>query len=203
VRGAKATLKGHLSWNGPPHAVDYPSLAGTVSLHAEKGQFLKVDPGAGRLLGVLSLQSLPRRITLDFRDVFSEGFGFDAIDASGAIDRGILTTQDFRMTGPAAAVSLTGTLDLDRETQNLRVRIVPSVGDNVAVATGLALLNPIVGLGTLVAGRLFKDPLGKLFAYEYDVTGSWSDPKVTKAGEKVLQTKEDGAPAQSPQAPAR
>jgi len=194
VKGAKADLKGHLSWNGPPYSVDYPTLSGNLALHAERGQFLKADPGVGRLLGVLSLQSIPRRISLDFQDVFSDGFAFDRIEATGAIDRGILTIRDFRMAGPAAAVSLTGEVDLAHETQNLRAHIVPVIGDGIAAAAGLALLNPVVGLGTLIAQRLFKDPLGKLFAYEYDVTGTWSDPKVARAGSAALRTTDTGSP---------
>ncbi|MGC5209903.1 AsmA-like C-terminal region-containing protein, partial [Escherichia coli] len=55
------------------------TLAGQVHMDVHSGQFLKVDPGAAKLLGVLNLQALPRRLTLDFRDVFSEGFAFDTV----------------------------------------------------------------------------------------------------------------------------
>ena len=79
VRGGKGTLAGQLSWLGSPLALDYPSLAGEVAMAVDAGQFLKVDPGAARLLGVLNLQALPRRLALDFRDVFQEGFAFDNV----------------------------------------------------------------------------------------------------------------------------
>jgi uncharacterized protein YhdP len=75
-------------------------------------------------------------------------------------------------------VAITGRADLARETQDLTVRVVPTVGDSVAVAAGVALLNPIIGAGALLAQRLFKDPLGQMLAYEYRVTGSWAEPKV-------------------------
>ncbi|MGP1682820.1 MAG: YhdP family protein, partial [Giesbergeria sp.] len=144
------------------------------------GQFLKIEPGIGKLLGILSLQALPRRITLDFRDIFSDGFAFDTITGTAAVANGVLHTQDFAMRGPSAQVAMSGNIDLDRETQSLRVRVVPSLGDSLSVAGGLMLANPIAGVASLLAQRLFKDPLGRVFAYEYAVTGSWVDPKVEK-----------------------
>jgi uncharacterized protein YhdP len=84
------------------------------------------------------------------------------------------------MTGPSAGVTITGTANLASETQDLRVRVVPSIGDSAAVAAGLALVNPVIGLGALVAQRVLKDPIGQMLAFEYQVTGSWDDPKVER-----------------------
>jgi uncharacterized protein (TIGR02099 family) len=180
VAKGTATLAGTVEWAGPVYRIDYGTLTGSLDLKAENGQFVKVQPGVGRLLGVLSLQSLPRRISLDFRDVFSDGFAFDSINGSAKIAQGVATTDNLAMTGPAASVAIAGKADLARETQDLKVRVVPVLGDSVAVAAGVALLNPIVGAGALIAQRLFKDPLGQMFSYEYQVTGSWEDPKVVR-----------------------
>jgi uncharacterized protein YhdP len=78
VRGGSATLKGKIGWNGPPTELDYATLSGEMKLDASKGQFVKLDPGAGKLLGLISLQTLPRRFSLDFGDIFSQGFAFDS-----------------------------------------------------------------------------------------------------------------------------
>jgi uncharacterized protein YhdP len=134
----------------------------------------------GRLLGVLSLQSLPRRVTLDFRDIFSDGFAFDSITGSAKIASGVAVTDDMAMAGPAASVAITGRADLAKETQDLTVRVVPTIGDSIAVAAGVVLLNPIIGAGALLAQRLLRDPLGQMLAYEYRVTGSWAEPKVIR-----------------------
>lgn len=193
VAGGQAKLEGTIGWSGPPYAIDYPSMTGNLSFHADQGRFLRAQPGVARLLGVLSLQSLPRRITLDFRDVFSDGFTFDQINANATITRGgILSTQDFRMTGPQAGVLITGRVDLEHETQDLRVRVVPIVGDSIAAVAALALLNPVVGLGTLIAQRLLKDPLGQVLAHEYTVSGNWAEPKV----DRVLNVDRAPAPSQ-------
>lgn len=180
VRRGSATLEGQLSWNGAPYALDYPSLSGHLSIDARDGQFRKLEPGVGRLLGVISLQSLPRRITLDFHDVFSEGFAFDAIEGSANVSHGILETDDLKIRGPAAQVAMKGSVDLNRETQNLTVRIQPAFGETVA--TGMLLINPVTGIATWAVNKLFGRPLDQIFAYEYGITGSWVDPKVAKLG---------------------
>ena len=121
---------------------------------------------------------LPRRLSLDFRDVFSKGFQFDRIASSLAIERGAMGVKEFHMRGPAADVQMTGQVDLSLETQNLSVRVIPQFGDSASTVVGL--LNPVVGVATLIAGRILKNPLGQMFSYEYTITGTWSDPKVEK-----------------------
>jgi uncharacterized protein YhdP len=177
MRRGIARLQGKLGWAGSPSVVDYPTLTGHLELSAAKGQFLKADPGVAKLLGVLSLQSW---ITLDFRDLFGEGFAYDTVSGTADITKGVLSTQDFVMRGSAAQVSMWGDVDLARETQKLRARVVPSLGDGVSSVAGVLLANPIAGIGVMLAQRLFKDPLGQIFAFEYQVTGSWTDPKVER-----------------------
>ena len=126
VRGGKASATAELAWDGEPATIDYASLSGSLQLHAEDGRFLEIDPGIGKLISLMSLQMLPRRITLDFRDVFSKGFQWDSIDATAQITQGTLETKDFRMSGGAAEVRMNGTVDLAEETQALHVRVVPT-----------------------------------------------------------------------------
>ena len=178
VRGGKARLQGSLAWQGEPAALDYPSLSGRLNLNAEDGQFLEIEPGLGKLVSLMNLQALPRRVTLDFRDVFSKGFSFDRIAASAQIDRGVMKVEEFRMRGSSAEVEMTGETDLTRETQNLKLRVVPSLGGSAA--TAVAIVNPIAGVAAAIAQWVLKNPLGQIFAYDYAVTGSWSDPKIEK-----------------------
>jgi uncharacterized protein YhdP len=181
VKRGTANLDGELSWAGSPHDIDFPSLTGSLKLEVKNGQFLKVEPGAGKLLGLLSLQSLPRRLTLDFRDIFSEGFAFDSVSGSARINRGVARTDDFRLEGPAAKVQMQGETDLDRETQNLKVRVAPQLGQSVSVA-GAFLGGPVVGIAALVAQKLLRDPIDQIAAYEYSITGTWDNPNVVKIG---------------------
>lgn len=180
LRGGEGKLEGDLAWRGSPFAIDYPSLAGKLKLSTSKGQFLKADPGVARLLGVLSLQALPRRITLDFRDVFSEGFAFDSVTGTADVEAGVLTTRDFKMRGVNANVLIEGTADLRQETQNLHVLVVPDVNAGSASLMYALLANPAVGLGAFIAQWVLRDPLSKAFSHEFDVTGKWSDPQVKR-----------------------
>jgi uncharacterized protein YhdP len=181
VRRGSANLTGNLSWNGTPFSIGYPTLAGNLRLDAANGQFVKLEPGVGRLLGVLSLQSLPRRITLDFRDIFSEGFAFDSITGQVAVARGVMDTRDLQIQGPSAKVLMSGTVDLPGETQDLKVRVQPALGDTVAI--GAMIANPVAGAVVWAAQKILKDPIDQAFAFEYAVTGSWDDPKVEKLGQ--------------------
>lgn len=195
VKGGTARLEGKLGWVGSPQTIDYPTLTGTLALSAQKGQFLKAEPGIAKLLGVLSLQSW---ITLDFREMFGEGFAFDALSGHASITKGVMNTEDFTMKGKAAQVSMSGQIDLAHETQKLKVRVVPSIGDSFSSVAGLVLANPIAGLGAMLAQRLLKDPLGQVFAYEYTVTGTWADPKAEPVAREVPA---GSAPATFPPAP--
>ncbi|MCC6379739.1 MAG: TIGR02099 family protein [Burkholderiales bacterium] len=210
VRGAPTTLSGNLEWPGAPSDYDPAVLSGSLKLEVGAGQFLQVDPGIGRLLGVLSLQALPRRITLDFRDVFSEGFAFDRITGDATILKGVMSTQTLQFNGPAANVTIRGEVDLDRETQDLAVRVKPALSATVSAGTaGAAMLllaaNPLVaaavGAGALVAQNMMNNPLDQIFSYDYRITGSWSDPVVERVGSRT-PAPADGAAAPAPESPA-
>jgi uncharacterized protein (TIGR02099 family) len=193
IKGGTAKVEGQLSWAGSPLDFDYPTLAGQLTFDAAKGQFVKLEPGLAKLLGILSLQALPRRISLDFRDVFSDGFAFDSIVGTAKIERGAAHTDNFRMAGPAARVAMSGDVDLVRETQKLRVRVTPHLSESVALA-GALFGGPVVGAAAFLAQKILKDPIEQLATFEYNVTGNWSDPQVAKAERATLTTIIEGTP---------
>jgi uncharacterized protein (TIGR02099 family) len=179
VRGGKGRIEGSIGWIGAPLAIDYPSLSGNLRADIERGQFLKVEPGAGRLLGVLSLQALPRRLVLDFRDVFSEGFAFDFVRGDARIEQGVLFTNNLQMKGVNAAVLMEGSADLAREQQDLKVVVVPEINAGTASLIATAI-NPAIGLGTFLAQFLLRQPLQSATTQQFHITGSWADPQVDK-----------------------
>ena len=194
VKGGTATLQGRLAWAADPMAIDYPSLSGELSLEAENGQVLEVEQGLGKLLSLFKL---------DLSDAFGKGFAFSRITGSGKIERGVVRTQDVRVRGSSADIFMQGESDLARETQSLRLRVVPSLSDGVSSVAGF-FAGPVVGLVSLLAQRLLKNPLGQIFAYEYTVIGTWSDPKVERVGGAQLaapQAEDESAPTAAP-APA-
>jgi uncharacterized protein (TIGR02099 family) len=183
VRKGKGKVEGQVAWLGSPLTVDYPSMSGSFNVNVETGQFLKADPGIAKLLGVLSLQSLPRRLTLDFRDLFSEGFAFDYFRGDVAIVQGIARTTNLQMKGVAAAVLMEGQADIAKETQNLRVVVVPEI--NAGSASLLAsIVNPVVGLSTFLAQLVLRGPLVNAATREFTIDGTWLEPRVTQVERK-------------------
>jgi len=199
LRRGKGQLAGDVSWSGLPYSLDIPSLSGQIQMNVEDGQFLKKDPGAAKLLGVLSLQMLPRMLKLDFHDVFSEGLAFDGITANALIARGVLRTENLKMHGVAATVLMDGTADIAHESTNLHVVVIPEFNLGTGpLVYGLAV-NPVIGLGSFLAQLFLRAPVMKALTYHMQVTGPWKSPSVVKLSNESLPaaTASKAAPAPS------
>ncbi len=197
VRRGRGQMEGMVSWVGSPMALDYPSLTGNFHVNVENGQFLKAEPGLGKLLSVLSLQSLPRRLTLDFRDVFSQGFAFDFVRGDISIEQGIAATNNLQMKGVNAAVLMEGKADLARETQDLKVVVVPEINAGTASLVATAI-NPAIGLGTFLAQMFLREPLMKAATQEFHVNGTWADPHVARVERNATASAGGTAPLPEP-----
>lgn len=189
VRGGRGKFEGQVAWIGSPLSLDYPTLSGAVTANVASGQFLKADPGIAKLLGVLSLQALPRRLTLDFRDVFSEGFAFDFLRGDVKIDQGMAFTNNLQMKGVNAAVLMEGSADIARETQDIKVVVIPEINAGTAALLATAI-NPAVGLGTFLAQMFLRRPLIESATQEFHIDGPWANPKITKVSRSAAPIQE-------------
>ena len=178
LRGGQGSIDGSIQWEGSPLAIDYPSLDGELRLDINQGAFLRIDPGPARLIAVLNMQALPRLLSGQLREVFGQGFAFDEIDGEVRIERGVARTDDLTMRGPQAQVVLRGEADLAAETQALRVQVVPEVDAGLASIAVGAMINPLLGVGSLLAQYVLRKPLQEALGMEIDITGSWADPTV-------------------------
>jgi uncharacterized protein (TIGR02099 family) len=177
IRETPGTIKGELAWDGAPTDFRVRALRGQLALDLESGRFLKAEPGLAKLISVLNLQSLPKRMTLDFRDIFSEGFSFERVRGDVLLNQGQAETKNLRIVGVQASVFIEGTANLTTETQNIRVLVLPELNAGLA-SLGYALINPAIGLGSFLAQFVLRDPLRQILAYEYALTGPWDDPTV-------------------------
>ncbi len=180
LRGGKGKLEGMVSWQGSPLELHYPSLNGHLDVRMGRGQFLKADPGVAKLLGVLSLQALPRRLLLDFRDVFEQGFAFDSALGDVTIVHGMANTRNLQIKGVNALVQLDGSADIARETQKLRAHILPIVDTGNVSLLAAITVHPLVGLTTFAAQWLLQNPLSRASSQEFLIDGSWANPHVTR-----------------------
>ncbi|MDR3098409.1 MAG: DUF3971 domain-containing protein [Paraburkholderia sp.] len=194
IKGGRGTLTGKLAWRGGPTVVDYPTLDGNLALDLRHGEILKIHPGVASLLGVLSLQSLAHFPDMDFRDVIGTGLPFTSVTGTGQIQNGIGRTDDFKIVTAPGRAQMTGTIDVADRTQDLRVHVVPTVSAGAGVIAA-AIINPLFGLGALIADFALLHTVETTFARTYAVTGSWSKPLVER-----LQDDQGKMNAQAPAA---
>lgn len=171
-RGGSAKIGGWLAWNGGPGDFDLPSMSGNLTLDIQEGNLPKIDSGLGKLLALLS--------SLDFRDAVSQGFAFDEIKGDLRIRQGVMSTENLNIDGSAAKISLSGETSLQEKTLRLRARVVPMLGGPVSGAAYF-FAGPQVGVAALLAQKLLKDPVGQIVANKYDISGTWSQPLVSKS----------------------
>ena len=196
LKGGNAKLEGQLSWPGHIYQFQTATLSGDFKVTAANGRFAKIEPGAGKLLGLMSLQSLPRRITLDFRDIFSEGLAFNKIEGDVKIASGIMSTDNFEIKGPAAYITTSGDVSLPTETVNLKMKVAPLVGEGAALGAAV-LLTPLVGAGVYAISKLLEGAL----SYELSVTGQWDNPQseqIKKNAPKAPAAAPAAVPAPAP-----
>ncbi len=186
INKGEATIDGLVTWDDRPSNFDAEDFYGNFALIAKKGSVQKIEPGvAGRLVGLISLQNLPRRLTLDFSDLFEEGLPFDRIQSKETIiNKGILSSSLFEVQGPSADIKMNGSVDFIKETQDMRVTIQPKISDTITA--GALVGGPLAAAVAFVAQKILDDPFNKITTAEYHVTGTWQDPK-----EKIIDTKVD------------
>lgn len=177
VDGGKGKLGAQASWRGGPEAFDPKSVQASISLDARDGRLLELEPGAGRVLGLLGIAQLPRRLTLDFRDFFEKGFAFDHIIGDVRLAQGTARTDNLTIQGPAADIHVHGSADLRTQRFDQTVDVLPKSG-GLLTAVGALAGGPVGAAVGAMANAVLEKPLQGLGAKTYRVTGPWASPKV-------------------------
>ena len=177
IDGSRFEFDLDLSWSGGP-AEDYlSSLDGQVKIDFGSGQLKEVEPGAGRVFGLMSIVALPRRLALDFRDVFQKGLGFDAIKGNFRVVNGTTYTCDLSLNGPAVAIGVVGRAGLVTRDYNQAAIVSANFGSALPVV-GAVVAGPQVAAAMLIFSQIFKKPLDELGQVYYKVGGSWDEPTI-------------------------
>ena len=175
--GGKGTARFDAGWPGSPADFRLDALDGSLVLDARDGRLLEVEPGAGRVLGLLSLAELPRRLTLDFSDFFSRGFAFNHIGGTLRFNAGMARSEGLVIDGPAAAITIHGAANLRMQSFDQTIEVRPKAG-NLLTAVGAIAGGPVGAAIGAAANAVLRKPLGQLGARTYRVTGPWKEPKV-------------------------
>ncbi len=178
IEEGKGRIHFSARWRGSPMSFSRDKAVGSMALRIEDGRLVDIEPGAGRIFGLVNLRALPRRLSLDFSDLFDKGFTFDSVKGNFNFARGIATTRDLKIKGPAAKVEVEGKIDLMARTYDQVVTVMPEVSSGLPVA-GAVVGGVGVGAAILLAEQLFKPEIEKATRVRYSVKGSWDDPEVT------------------------
>ncbi len=184
MRRGETDIQLKAEWAGSPMDFALEKMNGKLIIEVSKGQILAVEPSAGRLFGLLSLQTLPRRLSLDFSDLLGKGLAFDRIEGNFTISRGNAYTNDLRLIGPAANLAISGRAGLAQQDYDQLLTITPQIADTLPVAS--ALLGPLgMGVGAVLylAGNMFEsinNSIDKMLSYQYSIIGPWQNPTIER-----------------------
>jgi uncharacterized protein (TIGR02099 family) len=169
------------SWAGAPYGFALDRVNGTMDVSVGQGRFLDVDPGAGRIFGLLSLRELPRRLTLDFRDLFQSGMSFDRIEGRFQLADGNAWTEGLTVRSPAADILIIGRTGLASRDYDQQVMVSPHVTGVLPVIGGLAAGPVGAAAGFLAQGMAQSaDDIERSSRVHYSVVGSWEKPVVAR-----------------------
>jgi uncharacterized protein YhdP len=194
MQGGQTVVHFDAWWQGPPAAFALASLNGEMDISVIQGNILTANPGAGRMLGLLSLTELPRRLAMDYRDVFDEGFAFDEARGTMRLENGTSHTDDLTLSSTAAEIAITGSTNLAEKTFDYELAVRPGVSKTLPVIGAIAG-GPAGAAAGIALQALLRDALGEAAEARYTIRGPWADPLV----EPVAPPPRKNVPEQVPE----
>lgn len=204
--GGKTRAHLDATWPGAPSAMELANMDGKLSIQVTDGSIPEVAPGVGRLFGLVSLVELPRRLTLDFGDVFGKGLAFDSITGDFTLADGNATTGNLAMRGPAAEITIKGRTGLRTKDYDQQALVVPHIGNSLPIV-GAVVAGPIGAAAGFVAQGLLGRGINRVASARYHIGGSWDKPDISLVEKKSLPASaaaaaEEATPATAAPAPA-
>ena len=170
-------------WQASLNQIRLKNLDGHLDLLLKKGNITHLDAdtekkiGLGKLLSILSLQTLPRRLQLDFSDLANTGFTFDVFKGQFNLHDGLLKTSDAVMDGPIAHITMQGALNILERWYDLELQVYPYITASLPVVATIAG-GPLAGVATWAANHVINQGMQKISGYTYKISGPWQQPVV-------------------------
>jgi uncharacterized protein (TIGR02099 family) len=184
VHEGSGTINAKIHWLNFPWVFSYTGLSGQVNIDLKGGVFKHVNSRSARLLEVLSLQSLQRILSFNFRtgSEFKDGFPWSGISGDLSLSQGIVQTKNLLVRSPIAQISLIGSSDLTQEVWNMQADVRPVLDMSGAAVATAFVVNPLAGLSALVTQFLLRNPIERAMSAKYDVKGTWDEPELIPVG---------------------
>lgn len=176
MKKGEGRLKADINWRGAPHEFDFSRLNGEFDIKVKDGELLQVEPGSGKLIGLLNVNAIFRRMTLDFSDLFAKGLIFDQMRFNGYLAEGEAIYKEAYIYSPAVFIQMQGKVDLDKELVDLEIHAAPELAGNLTLLSALA--NPAAGAVLFITQKIFPNGLASPNMRSYQLRGPWKSAEL-------------------------
>lgn len=189
VRDSGLSLSYEFDWSGAPQEFAIGNTDGAIRMELDDGYLEDVDDKGARLLTVFSMKSLVRKLSLDFRDVFSNGMFYEDIKGDFTLEKGVFSTDNVKMNGAAGDILVIGTTDLNNQTLNYKMGFTPKVTSSIPVLVAW-MVNPVAGLATLAVDKMIHsaEVIAKI---NFELTGTIDDPQFREVNRRSRDVQVD------------
>lgn len=162
-------------WSGAPYQFSLDQLNGQLRVKLNDGRISSIEPGFGRLLGLIAMEQWAKRLSLDFTDIYRQGLAFDKISGNFRLTNGLAYTDDLSVDAVAANMKITGTANLLDKTLDHRVAVIPKSSSALPIAGTI-----VGGIAAIITDAVTDDyKEGYFFGSEYKISGRWGNVEVT------------------------
>lgn len=194
IEGGQTVARLQGRWAGSPAQFGLARVVGTLEGEVGEGRILEVEPGAGRLFGLVNFGAIPRRLSLDFSDFFKSGMAFDSIKGSFRLDAGQAYTDDLKVKAPSAEIDIRGRAGLIARDYDQEMEVVPRVRSALPLV-GAVAAGPVGAVVGVLAQDMLRKPLDGIVTARYRVQGSWDKPEVILISKEKRKPAEEDIPA--------
>jgi uncharacterized protein (TIGR02099 family) len=180
IKDSKASSKFDLSWKRAPYEFNFETLNGQIDWRLTDGYLTGVSDKGSRIFSLLSLDSLVRKLQLDFRDIFAKGFFYDQIKGTFQLDNGIAFTQDTLVDGGAGDITMQGYTDLNAKQLNYKIEFTPKVTSSLPIIVAW-MVNPATALAAVALDQMLTSAK-VISSIKFSLTGTLDEPQLTELG---------------------
>ncbi len=189
ITKSEGSIRSEVRWEGAPWELSLEKLVGKATVDLGKGSLKDVSDQGARILSLLSLSTITRRLTLDFSDIFDEGFHYDSMSGDFYFVGGRVQTDNYFIDGVAAEIRITGDTLIKEEQFDQHIVINPKATESLPLLAAW-VFDPATGAAIFLLNKMLQPAVKVITQVEYDVTGSWDEPVITqvKTDEKTVET---------------